>query len=94
MDFNKGKEYCELLKRGIPEETIAEQENIDMEELYTVVDYADPEVSRNYLKHFCGAYINYMCLMWPGVDECHCPARSYEPHCPLNHRQAAASVVE
>lgn len=83
MDFSKGKEYCALLKHGISEEAIVEQAHIDMRELYNVVDYADPQVSRTYLKHFCGAYVNYMCLMWPGVDEHSCYAFGYESECPL-----------
>ena len=84
MDFTKGEEYCHLLQCGEEEKTIAAKFHISFQELYNVVDYADPEISRTYLKHFCNGYINYVCLCWPNCDEHLCPVFGFEPECPLN----------
>lgn len=86
MDFSRGKHYCELLKSGTKEDEIVAAEGISIQELYNVVDYADPAVSRAYLKHFCSSYVNYVCLSWPLADEHTCSAFGYEPDCPLAKR--------
>ena len=45
MDFTKGEEYCQLLKCGEKENTITDKYHISFQELYNIVDYADPEIS-------------------------------------------------
>lgn len=83
MNFKKGKSYCDKLLAGIDEVSIINDENIDIEELYRVVEFTDIDIARSKLKYFCKGYINYMCLCWPGYDEKLCPVSGYEKNCPL-----------
>ena len=88
MDFKKGQEYIDLLDSGASEEALLSQYGIEYEELYAVIAFRDQRYASEKLKNFCRGCANDLCFCWPGRDETPCPARGYEPHCPLNKRSA------
>ncbi len=82
-DFKRGIEYAALLNVGKPEEEIMEFYKIDHTELYAVTAYYDQKTASEKLKYFCNGCMNDLCFCWPFREETPCPARGYEPDCPL-----------
>ena len=83
MNFANGKLYIQKLRAGETEADIVQAFGIDFTELYATIAYVDQAFASEHLKDFCGGCVHDLCFCWPMRDETPCPARGYEPKCPL-----------